>query len=87
MVSPSSSISGRNDAGLALSDAGIAGKPDILTHTHAVVAADGGERDIAADSAILEALRGANEPLPLLNQRLGADLRPTLFLAQLPKAG
>jgi 3-oxoacyl-[acyl-carrier-protein] synthase II len=71
-------------AGLAISDAGIAGNADILTRTHAVIAADGGERDIAADSSILEAMRGAAEPRVLLNQRLGADLRPTLFLAQLP---
>jgi 3-oxoacyl-[acyl-carrier-protein] synthase II len=71
-------------AGLALSDAGIAGNADILTRTHAVIAADGGERDIAADSGILDAMRGAAEPRVLLNQRLGADLRPTLFLAQLP---
>jgi 3-oxoacyl-[acyl-carrier-protein] synthase II len=71
-------------AGLALSDADIAHKPEILTHTHAVIAADGGERDIAADSAILEAIRGVENPEALLNQRLDADLRPTLFLAQLP---
>ena len=75
---------GTYSAGLALSDAGIAGKPEILTHTHVVCAADGGERDIAADSAILETLRDTENPLPVLNQRLDADLRPTLFLAQLP---
>jgi 3-oxoacyl-[acyl-carrier-protein] synthase II len=71
-------------AGLALSDAGIARDPAILGRTHAVIAADGGERDIAADSAILEALRSAADEEVLLNQRLDADLRPTLFLAQLP---
>jgi 3-oxoacyl-[acyl-carrier-protein] synthase II len=71
-------------AGLALSDADVARKPEILTHTHAVIAADGGERDIAADSAILEALRGQPNQEALLNQRLDGDLRPTLFLAQLP---
>jgi 3-oxoacyl-[acyl-carrier-protein] synthase II len=71
-------------AGLALSDAGIARSAEILGRTHAVIAADGGERDIAADSGILEALRGAEQQEVLLNQRLDADLRPTLFLAQLP---
>ncbi len=75
---------GTYTAGLALSDADIARKPEILSHTHAVIAADGGERDIAADGAILEALRGAERQEALLNQRLAEDLRPTLFLAQLP---
>ncbi len=36
---------GTYTAGLALEDAGIAGNLDILGHTHAVVAADGGARD------------------------------------------
>ena len=71
-------------AGLALSDAEIAGKPDILSHTHAVIAADGGERDIAADAAILESLKDEENVEPQLNKRLVSDLRPTLFLAQLP---
>jgi 3-oxoacyl-[acyl-carrier-protein] synthase II len=71
-------------AGLALSDAGIAGKPEILSRTHAVIAADGGERDIATDSAILEAINAADRAEAVLNERLAADLRPTLFLAQLP---
>ena len=44
-------------AGLALSDAGIAGKPDLLDHTDMIVAAGGGERDIAADSGILTGMR------------------------------
>ena len=71
-------------AGLALSDAEVAGKPEILGHTHAVIAADGGERDIAADGAILESLREEENVGPQLNKRLASDLRPTLFLAQLP---
>ncbi len=71
-------------AGLALSDAGIAGKPDLLDRTDMIVAAGGGERDIPVDTAILAgapkvAARGA-----FLNERLMSDLRPTLFLAQLP---
>jgi 3-oxoacyl-[acyl-carrier-protein] synthase II len=71
-------------AGLALADAGIAGNLDILSHTHAVVAADGGERDVAVDTAILDGLAAANPKAPFLNERLSNDLRPTLFLAQLP---
>jgi 3-oxoacyl-[acyl-carrier-protein] synthase II len=71
-------------AGLALEDAGIAGNLDILSHTHAVVAADGGERDVPTDTAILEGLQGAETPASFLNEHLSNDLRPTLFLAQLP---
>lgn len=71
-------------AGLALGDAGIAGNLDILSHTHAVIAADGGERDVPTDTAILEGLRNASPKAPFLNERLSNDLRPTLFLAQLP---
>ena len=71
-------------AGLALADAGIAGNLDILSHTHAVVAADGGERDVPTDTAILEGLRSAETPASFLNEHLSNDLRPTLFLSQLP---
>ena len=72
-------------AGLALADAGIAGKPEILDDTDMIVAAGGGERDIAVDSA--HPRRHAarrSEPGAFLNERLMSDLRPTLFLAQLP---
>jgi len=71
-------------AGLALGDAGIAGKPDLLDRTDMIVAAEGGERDIAADTAILSGVRTAAKPGAFLNERLMSDLRPTLFLAQLP---
>lgn len=71
-------------AGLALSDAGIAGKPDLLDRTDMIVAAAGGERDIAADTAILTGMRKVTERGAFLNERLMSDLRPTLFLAQLP---
>jgi 3-oxoacyl-[acyl-carrier-protein] synthase II len=71
-------------AGLALSDAGIAGNPDLLDRTDMIVAAAGGERDIAADTAILTDIRKAAERGAFLNERLMSDLRPTLFLAQLP---
>lgn len=75
---------GTYSAGLALADAGIAGNLDILSHTHAVVAADGGERDVPVDTAILEGLGAADPKAAFLNERLSNDLRPTLFLAQLP---
>ncbi|MGH7193428.1 MAG: beta-ketoacyl-ACP synthase, partial [Candidatus Saccharimonadales bacterium] len=71
-------------AGLALTDAGLAGKPDLLDHTDMIVAAIGGERDVSTDSAILAGARTAEKPGAFLNERLMNDLRPTLFLAQLP---
>src|SRR5580765_8767847 len=70
-------------AGLALDSAGIKGNTDILARTDMIVAAGGGERDIAADTAILSGLPGAAAPGTFLNERLMNDLRPTLFLAQL----
>jgi 3-oxoacyl-[acyl-carrier-protein] synthase II len=48
-----------------------------------IVAAGGGERDEAVDSAILTALPKAANADRFLNERLMSDLRPTLFLAQL----
>ena len=39
--------------GLALEDAGIRGEADILRHVDMLVAAGGGERDTAVDTAIL----------------------------------
>jgi 3-oxoacyl-[acyl-carrier-protein] synthase II len=71
-------------AGLALGDAGIAGKSDLLDVTDMIVAAGGGERDIGVDTAILAAARKLGDPGSFLNERLMSDLRPTLFLAQLP---
>jgi len=71
-------------AGLALGDARIAGNADLLDHTDMIVSAQGGERDIGVDVTILAGLRGAANPGAFLNERLMSDLRPTLFLAQLP---
>ncbi|MCP4384111.1 MAG: beta-ketoacyl-ACP synthase [Hyphomicrobiales bacterium] len=75
---------GTYTAGLALDDAGIAGDLDILAHTNMVVAAAGGERDLEVDQTILEGLGAAESPEEFINERLSNDLRPTLFLAQLP---
>lgn len=70
-------------AGLALDSAGLKGNAEVLARTDMIVAAGGGERDYAADSAILSGRRKADNPETFLNERLMSDLRPTLFLAQL----
>lgn len=70
-------------AGLALEAAGVKGNADLLDRMDLIVAAGGGERDYAADSAILSALPSAADPGTFLNEHLLNDLRPTLFLAQL----
>ncbi|NKC33989.1 beta-ketoacyl-ACP synthase [Falsiroseomonas selenitidurans] len=69
-------------AGLALDDAGargLVGEMDLL------IAAGGGERDLALDESVLAALAGlpAAEAATRLNELLAGGLRPTLFLAQL----
>src|SRR6266853_2638059 len=78
-------------AGLAPDSAGVKGNADILGRMDMIVAAGGGERDLAVDGAILSGLpkAGTNpgakggEHDRFLNERLMSDLRPTLFLAQL----
>ncbi len=70
-------------AGLALDSAGIKGNKEILARMDMIVAAGGGERDIAVDTAILKADANGNSAPGFLNERLMSDLRPTLFLAQL----
>ena len=70
-------------AGLALADAGVKGNPELLARTDMIVAAGGGERDVAVDGTILTNRRKAANPGAFLNERLMSDLRPTLFLAQL----
>jgi 3-oxoacyl-[acyl-carrier-protein] synthase II len=70
-------------AGLALDSAGAKGNAELLGRMDMIVAAGGGERDLAADSAILTGMRKISALEPFLNERLMSDLRPTLFLAQL----
>jgi 3-oxoacyl-[acyl-carrier-protein] synthase II len=70
-------------AGLALDSAGVKGNKEILGRMDMVVAAGGGERDLAVDSSILTAEAKGNSAPGFLNERLMSDLRPTLFLAQL----
>lgn len=70
-------------AGLALESAGIKGNKEILARMDMIVAAGGGERDLAVDSNILNSEAKGNSAPGFLNERLMNDLRPTLFLAQL----
>ena len=70
-------------AGLALDDAGIKDDEALLSAMDMIVAAGGGERDVAVDQAILDAGRTRNDRDLLLNEKLTTELRPTLFLAQL----
>jgi 3-oxoacyl-[acyl-carrier-protein] synthase II len=71
-------------AGLALASAGVKGDAALLDRTDMIVAAGGGERDVAVDAKILTGIRGQPNPQAFINERLMNDLRPTLFLAQLP---
>jgi 3-oxoacyl-[acyl-carrier-protein] synthase II len=70
-------------AGLALADAGVKGNAELLVRMDMIVAAGGGERDVAVDGTILTNKPKAANPEAFLNERLMSDLRPTLFLAQL----
>src|ERR1700761_5759901 len=70
-------------AGLALDSAGVKGNKEILGRMDMIVAAGGGERDLAVDTGILSAEAKGNSAPGFLNERLMSDLRPTLFLAQL----
>jgi 3-oxoacyl-[acyl-carrier-protein] synthase II len=70
-------------AGLALDSAGVKGNKEILARMDMIVAAGGGERDLAVDMAILKDEAKGNSAPGFLNERLMNDLRPTLFLAQL----
>jgi 3-oxoacyl-[acyl-carrier-protein] synthase II len=63
-------------AGLAIADAGA---KDVVADMDLVVAAGGGERDVALDEAIL----AADPPERERHRMLVEGLRPTLFLAQL----
>jgi 3-oxoacyl-[acyl-carrier-protein] synthase II len=69
-------------AGLAIDDAGARG---LVSDMDLIVAAGGGERDVALDDAILTALAPLSpaEAAVKLNEMLASGLRPTLFLAQL----
>ena len=70
-------------AGLALDDAGLKDDADACATMDMIVAAGGGERDIAVDSLIVDEALKRNDREQLLNEKLTTELRPTLFLAQL----
>ncbi|HYI31421.1 MAG TPA: beta-ketoacyl-ACP synthase [Bradyrhizobium sp.] len=70
-------------AGLALDSAGVKGNAELLSRMDMIIAAGGGERDIAVDGNIMTGMPKAADPGAYLNERLMSDLRPTLFLAQL----
>ena len=70
-------------AGLALSDAGVAGDSALLDRTHLAVAAGSGERDTKVDCEVLERLGERGDAALLAKEILPGALRPTLFLAQL----
>ncbi|EYR80647.1 3-oxoacyl-ACP synthase [Shinella sp. SUS2] len=70
-------------AGLALDDAGFKDDADACGTMDMIVAAGGGERDIAVDSLIVDEGLKRNDREHLLNEKLTTELRPTLFLAQL----
>ena len=74
---------GVSAAGLALDDAGLKGDLESCASMDMIVAAGGGERDIAVDTLIIEEGRKRNDREQLLNEKLTTELRPTLFLAQL----
>jgi 3-oxoacyl-[acyl-carrier-protein] synthase II len=74
---------GTYTAGLALTNAGIAGNQELLKRMDMIVAAAGGERDVNVDASVADELRRTNSPEVKLNERLQNELRPTLFLAQL----
>jgi 3-oxoacyl-[acyl-carrier-protein] synthase II len=79
-----SMLSGVYAAALALESAALKGEADLLRRVDLIVAACEGERDEALDRAMYEALGSAAVPEETLNEMLVRDLRPSLFLAQLP---
>ncbi len=70
-------------AGLALDDSGFKDDTEACGSMDMIVAAGGGERDIAVDSLIVDEGLKRNDREQLLNEKLTTELRPTLFLAQL----
>ncbi len=70
-------------AGLALADAEILGRPEILDKVDLAIAAGNGERDVALDRRVLNTASEGGAAGGGLNQQLMAGLRPTLYLGQL----
>src|SRR5690606_29872603 len=74
---------GTYTAGLALEDAGLKDDEALCATMDMIIAAGGGERDVAVDRTILDASLARNDHDILINEKLTTELRPTLFLAQL----
>ncbi|MFA5121822.1 beta-ketoacyl-ACP synthase [Zavarzinia sp.] len=70
-------------AAMAMEQAGLLGNEALLKQINLMVGVGGGERDEAVDEAILRALSGVSDG-NVLAEQLQTELRPTLFLAQLP---
>jgi 3-oxoacyl-[acyl-carrier-protein] synthase II len=68
-------------AGLALADADVQADEATRSTVDMIVAAGGGERDLAVDALVMERARTGDDAL--VNETLMTELRPTLFLAQL----
>src|SRR5690242_3128382 len=60
-------------AGLALDSAGVKGNKEILSRMDMIVAAGGGERDLAVDVGILTAQAKGNSAPGFLNERLMSE--------------
>lgn len=75
---------GVSAAGMALEDAKVAGQTELLARTHLIAGCGGGERDLAVDELVLKGLEQAPQAGAFINDKLQTELRPTLFLAQLP---
>lgn len=71
-------------AGRALEAAGLKDNEELLAQIHMLVASGGGERDSDLDQNILQGLDEAGDRGVFLNEQLSNELRPTMFLAQLP---
>lgn len=71
-------------AGMALEQAGLLDDAALLRNTHLMVGVGGGERDEPADEAVLAAIGDTAAYESVLAEKLQNELRPTLFLAQLP---
>lgn len=70
--------------GLALDAARVKGDEAVLSRLELIGVSDGGERDWEVDGRVLELLDRDSQAGAELNRILSDDLRPTLFLAQLP---
>ena len=70
-------------AGLALDDAGAKDDEALCGVMDMIVAAGGGERDVAVDASILAASETEAATGVAINRIRTTELRPTLFLAQL----